>query len=176
MQLELKRIQRDTGVTFIFVTHDQQEALTMSDRVAVMSGGWVEQIDSPEVIYHQPSTAFVAGFIGEANLLHGLAGPDQLTMVRPERVDIGTTPPNGSRSGVEGAVTEIVFRGPTIHVGLDVTGGDQVVAHLAGDRFPDGLRPGDRVWATWTPDAAYTVPTPASEPDPELEPTDGGPE
>ena len=63
MQLELKRIQRDTGVTFVFVTHDQQEALTMSDRVAVMSGGWVEQIDTPERIYHEPSTAFVASYI-----------------------------------------------------------------------------------------------------------------
>jgi spermidine/putrescine transport system ATP-binding protein len=177
MQLELKRIQRDTGVTFVFVTHDQQEALTMSDRVAVMSGGWVEQIDSPEEIYHRPSTAFVAGFIGEANLLHGLAGADLLTMVRPERVDVGTEAPKNGRSGVEGTVTEIVFRGPTIHVGLDAASGDQVVAHLSGDRFPDGLRPGDRVWATWSPDAAYAVPTPDTDPNhPEPQPTDGGPE
>ena len=71
MQLELKRIQRDTAVTFIFVTHDQQEALTMSDHIAVMSDGWVEQIGSPTDIYHRPATPFVAGFIGEANLLPG---------------------------------------------------------------------------------------------------------
>ena len=69
MQLELKRIQRETGVTFVFVTHDQQEALTMSDRVAVMSDGWVEQIGSPEEIYHRPATRVRRGFIGEANLL-----------------------------------------------------------------------------------------------------------
>jgi spermidine/putrescine transport system ATP-binding protein len=176
MQLELKRIQRDTGVTFIFVTHDQQEALTMSDRVAVMSGGWVEQIDSPETIYHRPATAFVAGFIGEANLLHRLAGTDQLTMVRPERVEIATEAPNGNRSGVEGTITEIVFRGPTIHIGIAAQDGDQVVAHLAGDRFPDGIRPGDRVWATWTPDAAYLVPASGHEPEPS-QPDDppGGP-
>jgi spermidine/putrescine transport system ATP-binding protein len=181
MQLELKRIQRDTGVTFVFVTHDQQEALTMSDRVAVMSGGWVDQIDTPEAIYHSPSTAFVAGFIGEANLLHGMAGGDTLTMVRPERVDVGAEAPARGRAGVEGTVTEIVFRGPTIHVGLDVAGGDQIVAHVAGDRFPDGLRPGDRVWATWSADAAYPVPVDGTGPDHGGEPANpdpdhGGPE
>jgi spermidine/putrescine transport system ATP-binding protein len=181
MQLELKRIQRDTGVTFVFVTHDQQEALTMSDRVAVMSGGWVDQIDTPEAIYHSPSTAFVAGFIGEANLLHGMAGGDTLTMVRPERVDVGAEAPARGRAGVEGTVTEIVFRGPTIHVGLDVAGGDQIVAHVAGDRFPDGLRPGDRVWASWSEDAAYPVPVDGAAPDQVSEPANpdphhGGPE
>ena len=69
MQLELKRIQRDVGITFVFVTHDQGEALTMSDRIAVMSRGHVEQIGTPEEIYDQPASIFVAGFIGSANLL-----------------------------------------------------------------------------------------------------------
>jgi spermidine/putrescine transport system ATP-binding protein len=69
MQLELKRIQREVGITFIFVTHDQEEALTMSDRIAVMTKGRVDQIGTPTEIYHQPATAFVAGFIGSANLL-----------------------------------------------------------------------------------------------------------
>src|SRR3954447_11984151 len=68
MQLELKRIQREVGITFIFVTHDQEEALTMSDRIAVMSNGNVEQIGTPTEIYHHPSSVFVAGFIGQANL------------------------------------------------------------------------------------------------------------
>jgi spermidine/putrescine transport system ATP-binding protein len=68
MQLELKRIQREVGITFVFVTHDQGEALTMSDRIAVMSEGRVEQIGTPEEIYHRPATLFVAGFIGTANL------------------------------------------------------------------------------------------------------------
>ena len=69
MQLELKRIQRDVGITFVFVTHDQGEALTMSDRIAVMSRGRVEQIGTPEEIYDRPASIFVAGFIGSANLL-----------------------------------------------------------------------------------------------------------
>ena len=71
MQLELKRIQREVGITFIFVTHDQGEALTMSDRIAVMSRGRVEQIGTPEEIYDAPASVFVAGFIGSANLLPG---------------------------------------------------------------------------------------------------------
>jgi spermidine/putrescine transport system ATP-binding protein len=72
MQLELKRIQREVGITFVFVTHDQGEALTMSDRIAVMSQGVVEQIGTPEEIYHRPASLFVAGFIGSANLLPGV--------------------------------------------------------------------------------------------------------
>ena len=69
MQIELKRIQREVGITFIYVTHDQEEALTMSDRIAVMNEGRVEQIGTPEEIYHSPATVFVANFIGVANLL-----------------------------------------------------------------------------------------------------------
>ena len=84
MQLELKRIQREVGIAFLFVTHDQGEALTMSDRIAVMSQGVVEQIGAPEDIYHRPASMFVAGFIGSANLLPGTAaGRDgEATLVR----------------------------------------------------------------------------------------------
>ena len=90
MQLELKRIQREVGITFIFVTHDQEEALTMSDRIAVMNEGRVEQIGSPEEIYHEPETEFVAGFIGMANLLpaeiEGCEGELSVARVAGERV------------------------------------------------------------------------------------------
>jgi spermidine/putrescine transport system ATP-binding protein len=71
LQIELKRIQRDVGITFVYVTHDQEEALTMSDRIAVMNRGRVEQVDSPEQVYERPSTTFVAGFIGVSNLMPG---------------------------------------------------------------------------------------------------------
>jgi spermidine/putrescine transport system ATP-binding protein len=71
LQVELKRIQRDVGITFVYVTHDQEEALTMSDRIAVMSNGVVEQVDTPENVYERPSTTFVAGFIGVSNLMPG---------------------------------------------------------------------------------------------------------
>jgi spermidine/putrescine transport system ATP-binding protein len=75
LQVELKRIQRDVGITFIYVTHDQEEALTMSDRIAVMNHGVVEQVDAPEAVYDRPRTTFVAGFIGVSNLMPGEAGP-----------------------------------------------------------------------------------------------------
>jgi spermidine/putrescine transport system ATP-binding protein len=74
LQIELKRIQRDVGITFVYVTHDQEEALTMSDRIAVMNRGRVEQVDSPEQVYERPSTTFVAGFIGVSNLMPGTVG------------------------------------------------------------------------------------------------------
>jgi len=186
MQLELKRIQRDTAVTFIFVTHDQQEALTMSDHIAVMSDGWVEQIGTPTEIYHRPSTPFVAGFIGEANLLAGslqsraggvasvavaggaLAVPDSpaavgsvLVMVRPEKVNVGRAAPADGHAGVPATVQDVIFRGATVHVGLTATDGASLVAHLGDDRSLDGLRPGDPAWATWERDAAYLVPADA---------------
>jgi spermidine/putrescine transport system ATP-binding protein len=183
MQLELKRIQRDTAVTFVFVTHDQQEALTMSDHIAVMSDGWVEQIGSPTEIYHRPSTPFVAGFIGEANLLPGTvegrtaelasvavaggavavpappgASGAVLVMVRPEKVRVCREAPGGSIAGIPATVQEIIFRGPTVHVGLTSTDGAPLVAHLSDDRHLDGLRPGDAAWASWEQDVAYLVP------------------
>ncbi len=186
MQLELKRIQRDTAVTFVFVTHDQQEALTMSDHIAVMSDGWVEQIGTPTEIYHRPATPFVAGFIGEANLLPGrlerrdagiatvtLAGgsvtvPDLadaagsvLVMVRPEQVHIVRDGPVNGTVGIPATVQEIIFRGATVHVGLAASDGAGLVANLVDDRGLDGLRPGDAAWATWERDAAYLVPADA---------------
>ena len=82
MQIELKRIQREVGITFIYVTHDQEEALTMSDRIAVMNDGRVEQIGTPQEIYHSPTSVFVANFIGVANLIPGVV-----------RVQPGRTPP-----------------------------------------------------------------------------------
>ena len=87
MQLELKRIQTEVGITFIYVTHDQEEAMTMSDRIAVMRAGRIEQLGTPEELYERPTTAFVAGFLGVSNLLDGeVAGRDgSLVTVAPAR-------------------------------------------------------------------------------------------
>jgi spermidine/putrescine transport system ATP-binding protein len=195
MQLELKRIQRDTQVTFIFVTHDQQEALTMSDHIAVMSEGWVEQIGTPTEIYHRPATPFVAGFIGEANLLPGTlegrqgdtatvafaggtvsvpdapdAAGDVLVMVRPEKVQVGPAAPVNGQSGVPATVDEIIFRGAIVHVGMTARDGTAMVAHLADGRSLGELRPGDPAWAHWDREDAYLVPAvgghSAAPPDP----------
>ena len=84
LQVELKRIQRDVGITFVYVTHDQEEALTMSDRIAVMNRGRVEQVDDPEAVYERPATTFVAGFIGVSNLMPAVVeqGGGERTRVR----------------------------------------------------------------------------------------------
>ena len=143
MQLELKRIQREVGITFVFVTHDQGEALTMSDRIAVMSQGQVEQIGTPEEIYGTPASVFVAGFIGSANLLPGLvAGRDgsrtvielangtrigatthhdlvdgtrATVMLRPERLDPVATEPS-DRPSLRGTAADIIFQGANARV------------------------------------------------------------
>ncbi|MGZ8766431.1 MAG: ABC transporter ATP-binding protein, partial [Acidimicrobiia bacterium] len=185
MQLELKRIQREIGITFVFVTHDQEEALTMSDRIAVMSEGRVEQIGTPEEIYQYPSSVFVAGFIGMANLLpvtvngregeqtiatfagaHRVSvpdgpgispGSDAMLMVRPERVRLAVAEPNGSRVGVPATVSDLVFQGPVVRVALTASDGSAVVAHIGPEEELPMIRPGDPLWITWEPETAVLL-------------------
>lgn len=182
MQLELKRIQREVGITFVFVTHDQEEALTMSDRIAVMNAGRVEQIGTPEEIYHQPATVFVAGFIGVANLIpaavvgvtgdlatvdaaghrFGVPVTDEsirpadsaVVMVRPERLHISLDRPTGDLAAVEATVEELVFQGPVLRASLRTAAGTELVAHIGPEDALPMLRPGDRLWASWGLDAA----------------------
>ncbi|MFT6763357.1 MAG: spermidine/putrescine transport system ATP-binding protein [Candidatus Aldehydirespiratoraceae bacterium] len=184
MQFELKRIQRDVGITFVFVTHDQGEALTMSDRIAVMSEGRVEQIGTPEEIYNSPATLFVAGFIGSANLLpgevRGLDGDDvvvELTsgatvrartsgdhqlddpvslMLRPERLRASAEPSANGRS-IVGTVTDLVFQGATARLGLRLADGSEVIATVATGSDLPFLLPGAPVHVEWDPGAAYVL-------------------
>ncbi len=185
MQLELKRIQREVGITFIFVTHDQEEALTMSDRIAVMSQGRVEQVGTPEQIYTQPATIFVAGFIGSANLLPAVVtgtdgdlvaaavvggavvespslgrtftrGQNVTVMLRPERISLEEREVDG-RMGIWSTVTNQVFHGASSDVHVRTEDGTELVADLEAD---DGLscRPGERLWITWKPGSAFVLP------------------
>jgi spermidine/putrescine transport system ATP-binding protein len=190
MQIELKRIQREVGITFVFVTHDQEEALTMSDRIAVMNQGWVDQIGAPEEIYHHPQSVFVAGFIGQANLwsvtvesvsadtavvslcgrrvsapLDGhrvRAGEQVELMVRPERVRVSVDEPTDGSMMLQCTVIDYVFQGPVVRFALSGPDGAEVVAHVgAGEQLPM-LRPGDAVWASWEATAARLLPDVAS--------------
>jgi spermidine/putrescine transport system ATP-binding protein len=145
MQLELKRIQREVGITFVFVTHDQGEALTMSDRIAVMSEGVVEQVGSPEAIYHQPASLFVAGFIGSANLLPGVvADRDGGPGVRNHRA--GHEPPDGvrRRSSLGDDPTGATTRGRRVRVGRARHRRVGAQPHLPGQ--PGAPRPRARRW------------------------------
>jgi spermidine/putrescine transport system ATP-binding protein len=199
MQHELKRIQRDVDITFIYVTHDQEEALTMSDRIAVMHRGKVEQIGDPVEIYERPASVFVAGFIGQANLwpatvvtstdggaetvVDCLGGrlparadrPFQgaaTLMVRPERVRVTMAPSDGG-AAVKVRVTALVFQGPVVRLTGRAADGTEVVAHVGAESELPLLRPGDEVWCSWEPGAGRVLPgrpDGSNEPEPALEP------
>ncbi len=119
MQIELKAIQQEVGITFIYVTHDQEEALTMSDRLAVFNAGRIEQVGTPADVYEHPATTFVAGFVGTSNLLRGDAaravmGSDGVFTVRPEKIRMAdpTDQPGPDEASVLGTVREVVYIGP----------------------------------------------------------------
>jgi putative spermidine/putrescine transport system ATP-binding protein len=132
MQVELKAIQREVGITFVFVTHDQDEALTMSDRVAVFNHGRIEQIGAPADVYERPATAFVAGFVGTSNLLTGevaerILGRPGVFSVRPEKIQLslaGEPRPDGAIYA-DGRVAEVVYAGPITRLVVDLDAGDQ---------------------------------------------------
>jgi putative spermidine/putrescine transport system ATP-binding protein len=156
MQVELKGLQRRLGITFVYVTHDQGEALSMSDRVAVFHRGKVEQIDPPAALYTRPRTPFVAGFVGTTNLLSGelgksVAGTERPVSIRPERIRFGAAEP-GQR-GVTGRVVDVQFHGPTSRFEIDARGAQLVVTLAnrgAGDALP---AVGDEVALAWSPEA-----------------------
>ena len=183
MQIELKRIQRDVGITFVFVTHDQEEALTMSDRIAVMSKGRLEQVGTPEEIYDEPSSAFVARFIGSANLIpvvvertvHGRAtlrlpggrlgeaatggrsfapGAPAVLMIRPERLEVGPSEPPPGRLGLPVTCTDLVFQGALVRCALRDEAGGELIDYLEASRQQPGVRPGASLWVSWERDAA----------------------
>ncbi|GAB0118893.1 ABC transporter ATP-binding protein [Acidisoma sp. 7E03] len=149
MQFELKRLQRETGITFVLVTHDQEEALAMSDRIAVMNTGRVQQIGTPEAIYDDPTNRFVADFIGEANLIPGEAlgrSPSVVIAIRPERVAL--TPP-GETPRVTGTVETATFLGSDTLMEIAIPGG-RVRARIRGAAK---LAPGTTVGLSWTTEA-----------------------
>ena len=186
MQFELKRIQREVGITFVYVTHDQEEALTMSDRIAVMNAGNVEQIGTPTEIYDSPSSVFVASFIGQANLWSGRqtgmdgefaqlsvlgttlkarpgdtkieSGGEASLMVRPERVRVSMDKPTGDVATVPATVADLTFQGPVVRMMLRAADGSAVLAHVGPEQDLPMLRPGDDVHIGWDPEASLVLP------------------
>ena len=158
MQLELKRIQKEVGITFVYVTHDQEEALTMSDRVAVMERGMIEQVGSPAEVYERPATEFVAGFIGISNLLEREGAR---FVVRPEKLRIlleGDEAGPGMR--VEpGTVEQVVYVGMSTRYLVRLERGERLVAvrqnvEAAGR---DQHHEGRRVRLAWAPEHTYVL-------------------
>jgi putative spermidine/putrescine transport system ATP-binding protein len=168
MQTELKRIQREVGITFVYVTHDQEEALTMSDRVAIMNRGRIEQLGSPTEVYERPATEFVAGFIGVSNLIER---DGRRITIRPEKVrllEAGDPAPSGAR--VEpGTIVEATYLGVLTRFVVALDSGDKLVAarqnlETAGNEVDST---GRRVRVAWRPDHEYEI-TPQSPSEEEL--------
>ena len=186
MQVELKRIQTEVGLTFIHVTHDQEEAMTMADTVAVMNHGRIEQMGAPEAMYDLPKTAFVANFVGQSNLGAGRiidTDGDRLVAevqgsrvkipkarssvhfgevmfgVRPEKVRVRREQPEGIGDDVKGVVRDVSFIGVATQYLVEVPSGAIWSAYEQNlDVEPIDLRPGDEVWLTWQSGHAFGVP------------------
>jgi len=177
MQFEIVRIQRESGAAAIYVTHDQGEALQMSDRIAVMRDGKIEQIDRPDHLYDAPATAFVARFLGESNLLpFTLTAPGEgrieggervqlptgtneigVLVLRPERIRLAESVPEGAQ-GLSAQVVEVIYRGSNLLVRMQAgpTAMSALVPNRSGERL---FGRGDTVAAWWRPeDAAITRP------------------
>jgi len=182
MQLELKAVQAETETTFVYVTHDQEEALTMSDRIAVMQGGVVEQLAGPRELYERPATSFVAGFIGTSNLLtlridtraDGLAhmnlgeaghivaadpaasGPSLQITVRPEKIKL--EPVAGESCRVRGTVVDVVYLGSTTQLIVALPTGERLAVHRLNDDTagPDPGH-GDSVTLYWAAEHSFVI-------------------
>ncbi len=134
MQVELKSIQQRVGITFIFVTHDQEEALTMSDRIAVFSQGKIEQVGTPSDVYEHPSSTFVAGFVGTSNLVSGeiakrITGSDARFSIRPEKIHLGVADqkPEADMFFANGRVRDVVYLGLYTRYLVELEGGGDLV-------------------------------------------------
>ncbi|HEX2110897.1 MAG TPA: ABC transporter ATP-binding protein [Gaiellaceae bacterium] len=175
MQLELKRIQHDVGITFVHVTHDQEEAMTMADRIAVMNRGRIEQLGAPAELYEEPRTPFVARFLGVSNLLAGQAdgngavrlsdgtivqapavrdrrGPVGVG-IRPEKIRLGTTDANV----LAGEVKERSYVGVATQYIIETPAGSLTVYVQNADKAASAYRPGDRITLSWSPDTTFVV-------------------
>jgi putative spermidine/putrescine transport system ATP-binding protein len=148
MQVFLKALQRDLGMTFIYVTHDQEEALTMSDHVAVFNEGRIEQVGSPLDVYARPATEFVAGFVGTSNILERNG---RRFSVRPERIEL-----NGH--GEPATVADVVFVGAFTRILVDTEAGERLT--IVRQDTSSGLAPGARVNVSWNDADAYEIQPP----------------
>jgi spermidine/putrescine transport system ATP-binding protein len=185
MQLELKRIQHELRTTFVYVTHDQEEALSMSDRIAVMNRGVIEQLGTPREVYERPATPFVADFVGVLNAIEfradevrageavmrlgdgdrivapapdGRIGGAAIVTVRPERIRVHTPDePVVGDSRVSGTVGQVVYLGTLTQFHVELAGGRRLIAHRLSDERAASILEGDRVVLSWDRDDAAIV-------------------
>jgi len=161
MQGELKKLQRQLGITFIFVTHDQTEALSMSDRVAVFNKGRIEQVDSPRNLYMKPATVFVAEFVGTSNVIRGdlakqLCGSDLPLSIRPEHVRFADGPVQGHEVEISGLLHDIQYQGSATRYELKLDNGQTLNISQSNSQWQPtstGHQAGQRITARWAREA-----------------------
>jgi len=177
MQIELKLLQSRLGITFVFVTHDQEEAMSMSDRIAIMLDGHIEQLGDPETVYEHPSTAFVAGFVGRNNFWQGKAtedgaiaddgtvfvatrpeenvpnGQDTLSAVRPECINLSASEPQQAFNRVKARISGISHFGDVLQ--YVVTAGERDLLVLSPRTSTPRPALGDDVWCSWAAEEVY---------------------
>ncbi|MDE2035279.1 MAG: ABC transporter ATP-binding protein, partial [Pseudomonas sp.] len=161
MQSELKKLQRQLGITFIFVTHDQTEALSMSDRVAVFNKGRIEQVDTPRNLYMKPATTFVAEFVGTSNVIRGelaqrLSGNPQPFSIRPEHVRFAEGPLGSGEVEVSGLLHDIQYQGSATRYELKLENGQALNISQANNQWLDttaGHQVGQSITARWAREA-----------------------
>jgi putative spermidine/putrescine transport system ATP-binding protein len=159
MQIELKRIQREVGITFVYVTHDQEEALTMSDRVAVFNRGRIEQVGSPVDVYDRPTTEFVAGFVGVSNVI---SRGGRTVAIRPERIELLDAGSAATAGAVAepGTITDAVFLGVLTRYTVSLDAGGTLIAvrpNLDRASLTESDLRGRAVVASWRPDQAQDI-------------------
>jgi len=157
MQAELKALQRRLGITFVFVTHDQHEALSMSDRIGVFSHGRIEQVGSPREVYERPATRFVAEFVGAANLIEGeaarrYADGAACALLRPERIRVGAA----QDARATGAVASVQYYGAFSRISVDC--GDATLEVDCPNAAGPAVEAGQQVHLHWQPDAIHVIP------------------
>jgi spermidine/putrescine transport system ATP-binding protein len=177
MQLELKGIQHDVAITFVHVTHDQEEAMTMADRIAVMNHGRIEQLGTPSELYETPRTAFVAGFLGVSNLIPGtVSGSDTVRLtsgpevrvrpdalagrtgevaigIRPEKIELG----QGQSNSLDGTIVEQAYVGVSTQYIVETDCGRLTVYRQNASPGLNGAAPGQRLTLSWSPDSTFVV-------------------
>ncbi len=167
MQVFLKALQQDLGKTFVYVTHDQEEALAMSDRIAVFNQGGVEQVGSPAEVYERPATEFVAGFVGVSNIIER---DGRRFTIRPEKIRMlgGEEAPAASSTTEQGHVEEVVYLGPVTRYRVRLDGGGTLVVvrqNLESTSEQVRTEQGRAVTLAWAPEDAFTINVPQEEED-----------
>jgi putative spermidine/putrescine transport system ATP-binding protein len=166
MQAELKGLQQRLGITFVFVTHDQGEALSMADRVAVFSRGRIEQLDTPRELYNRPQTTFVASFVGSANVVgraaaQALTGANQAFAIRPELIDIVApgAPAGDGYVQCAGEVLDVLYHGASSRLRVKIDERTTLAVALAesADGSVEGVTTGTRVRLAWRPEHAVPL-------------------